>query len=110
MNNFGITKTIPASITQEHVDKLYNGTLKEAEFHMAGTPSKLKPGHFVYTIYNHQLIGRLEITRFEGGHKNPKSGKPRTLVFVKCPGELLKNPIPKKGHQGTRYYDGGEWE
>ena len=55
------------------------------------------------------LVGRCTITRLEGGAVNPKSGKPRTLIWVSAPGERLEMPIPKKGHQGTRYYDGEEW-
>ena len=31
------------------------------------------------------------------------------LIFVECPGERLQTPIPRKGHQGTRYFDGDEW-
>lgn len=107
--SFGITKTIPASEGSERVNALYDGSVLEAEFHMAGKPSKLEPGHFVYTIFNHKIIGRLKITRLESGAVNPKSGKPRTLVYVEAPGERLENPIPRRSHQGTRYYDGAEW-
>jgi hypothetical protein len=28
---------------------------------------------------------------------------------VKAPGERLPEPLPKKGHRGTRYYDGEDW-
>ena len=59
-----------------------------------------------YTIFEHKIRGRLQITRLEGGAVNPKSGKPRALVFVRAPGERLDEPIPRKGHQGMRYYDG----
>lgn len=107
--SFGITKTIPAERTQAEVDQLFDGTKGEFEFHMAGTPSKLKVGDYVYTIYNNQLIGRLKITRFEGGAVNPKSGKARTLIFVNTPGERIPHPIQRQGHQGTRYYDGADW-
>jgi len=107
--SYGITKTIPAERTLAEVDDLFNGTLSEFEFHMAGTPSKLAPGDFVYTIYNNQLIGRLRITRLEPGATNPKSGRPRTLIYVAAPGERLPHPIPRQGHQGTRYYDGADW-
>ena len=69
--SFGITKTIPAERSQAEVDQLYDGTAGEFEFHMAGTPSKLQPGDFVYTIYNNHLIGRLRITRIEPGATNP---------------------------------------
>ena len=106
---FGITKTIPASRGQEGVDSLYDGSRSEFEFHMAGSPSKLKVGDFVYTIFKDELIGRLPITEFIGGAKNPKSGRPRTLIMVACPGERLSTPIPRKGHRGTRYYDGADW-
>ena len=29
---------------------------------MAGTPTRLKVGDYVYTIYQNQLVGRLRIT------------------------------------------------
>lgn len=107
--SFGITKTIPASRGREAVEALYDGTLDEFEFHMAGTPSKLNEGDFVYTIYENEVVGRCRIKELIGGAVNPKSGRPRTLVMVACPGERLETPIPRKGHQGTRYYDGADW-
>jgi hypothetical protein len=107
--SFGITKTIPADEGFERVASLYAGDLGEFEFHMAGKPSKLNVGDFVYTIFQHEIRGRLKITRLQGGAVNPKSGKSRTLIYVETPGERLKKPIPRKGHQGTRYYDGAEW-
>ena len=107
--SFGITKTIPVDEGIEQIDSLYNGKRQEYEFHMAGKPTRLQPGHSVYTIYKNQIHGRLQITRLVGGATNPKSGKPRTLVYVVAPGERLNTPIPRKGHQGTRYYDGNEW-
>jgi len=107
--SFGITKTIPAREGMETVDALFDGSMKEHEFHMAGKPSKLKVGDFVYAIFGNQLHGRLKISRIEGGAVNPKSGKPRTLIFVEAPGERLDEPIARKGHQGTRYFDGSEW-
>ena len=107
--NFGITKTIPASAGQQTVDALYDGSLSEYEFHMAGSPSKLQVGHFVYTISNNQLIGRLRIKALIPGAVNPKSGRPRTLIMVKAPGERLQTPIPKQGHRGTRYTEGEDW-
>ena len=109
-NNFGITKTIPAARGEQGVESLYDGSLSEFEFHMAGNPSKLSVGDYVYTIFNHELRGRLEITHLIPGASNPKSGKPRTLIMVKCPGERMSKPIYKKGHQGTRYFDGTEWD
>ncbi len=39
----------------------------------------------------------------------PSDGKPRTLIVVACPGEKLQQPIAKKGHRGTRYYNGVAW-
>jgi len=105
----GITKTLPAERTQGEVDQLFDGTVGEFEFHMAGTPSKLQPGDYVYTIYHDEIIGRLQIVRIEPGATNPKSGRPRTLIFVNTPGERLPHPIPRQGHQGTRYYDGADW-
>jgi hypothetical protein len=107
--SFGITKTIPAKEGIETVNALYDGTLTEYEFHMAGTPSKLKVGDYVYTIFEDKLRGRLRIKEMVGGAVNPKSGKPRTLLIVEAPGERLSDPIPRKGHRGTRYYDGSEW-
>ena len=106
---FGITKTIPAKEGLEGLNTLYDGTLTEFEFHMAGKPSKLNVGDYVYTIFNDQLQGRLPIKALIGGAVNPDSGKPRTLIMVACPGERLETPIPRIGHRGTRYYDGAEW-
>jgi hypothetical protein len=88
---------------------MYDGPPDEFEFHMAGSPSRLEVGHYVYTIFNDQLIGRLQITRMVSGVMNPQSGKPRTLIYVQTPGERLPVPIPRKGHRGTRYYDGAYW-
>jgi len=105
----GITKTIPAADSLETLNALYDGSLPEYEFHMAGTPSKLKVGDYVYTIFGDELHGRLKIKALIGGATNPKSGKPRTLIIVEAPGERLARPIPKKGHRGTRYYDGADW-
>lgn len=107
--SFGVTKTIPASRGQEGIDSLYDGTLSEFEFHMAGKPSRLNVGDYVYTIFQDELVGRCQITELIGGATNPKSGKPRTLIMVSCPGERLDAPISRKGHRGTRYYDGAEW-
>ena len=107
--SFGITKTVPAKAGIEILNSLYDGSVSEFEFHMAGKPSKLKVGDFVYTIFGDQLYGRLIIKRFVEGAVNPKSGKPRTLIIVKAPGELLPKPITRKGHRGTRYYDGADW-
>ena len=105
----GITKTIPGTTENSTVDSLYDGSRKTYEFHMAGTPSKLNVGDFVYTIYKDKLIGRMKIRELTGGAVNPKSGKPRTLITVTAPGERLPKPIPRKGHRGTRYYDGADW-
>jgi hypothetical protein len=107
--SFGITKTIPAKRGIEAVAALYDGTLAEFEFHMAGKPSKLNVGDYVYTIFNDQLVGRLKIKELIGGAVNPNSGRPRTLIMVACPGERLPLPIPRQGHRGTRYYDGADW-
>ncbi len=107
--SFGITKTIPAGDGQAAVDALYDGSLSEYEFHMAGTPSRLEVGHYVYTIFGDELIGRLRIKELIPGAVNPKSGKPRTLVMVQAPGERLPMPVPKKGHRGTRYTEGEDW-
>jgi len=106
----GITKTIPQKEGVAAVEALYEGGAGEYEFHMAGTPSRLNPGDYVYTIWKDMLIGRCQITRIEGGAVNPSSGKPRSLIFVRTPGEKLENPVPRKGHRGTRYYDGEDWK
>ena len=106
---FGITKTIPLSRGNEGIRSLYDGSIKEFEFHMAGKATKLKTGDFVYTIFNNELLGRLEITGLIPGATNPKSGRPRTSIMVRCPGEKLKTPIPHKSHRGTRYYNGSDW-
>jgi hypothetical protein len=106
--SFGITKTIPHSEGFQVVEALYSVS-GEYEFHMAGKPSQLKAGDYVYTIFNDRLIGRLEIIRLMEGAVNPNSGKPRTLIYVRTPGERLAVPIARKGHRGTRYYDGAEW-
>ncbi len=107
--SFGITKTIPAGESRSHIDALYDGSISQHEFHMAGTPARLHVGDFVYTIYHNELIGRLRIKHIEAGAVNPKSGKPRTLIIVEAPGDRLPLPIPKQGHQGTRYTDGADW-
>jgi hypothetical protein len=107
--SFGITKTIPAKEGIESLNALYDGSISEFEFHMAGKPSKLNVDDYVYTIFDDQLYGRLKIKELVGGAVNPKSGKPRTLILVEAPGERLSEPVPKKGHRGTRYYDGADW-
>ncbi len=109
MSDFGITKTIPAGEGADFVDSLYDGRLKDYEFHMAGSPSKLQVGHWVYTIHEHRVVGRLRITGFTPGAINPKSGRPRTLIHVEAPGERARQAFPRKGHQGTRYYEGEDW-
>lgn len=106
--SYGITKTLPQSDGPGAVDELYT-VRGEYEFHMAGKPSKLHVGDYVYTIWQDEIIGRLRIIRLEGGALNPDSGKPRTLVYVQTPGERLATPIPRAGHRGTRYYDGAGW-
>lgn len=109
-NKFGITKTIPQAKGPKAVSNLYDGSISEFEFHMAGKPSKLKEGDYVYTISDNFIVGRLKIKALIGGATNPKSGKPRTLIMVTCPGEKAKKPIPRQGHRGTRYYDGSDWK
>ncbi len=108
--SFGITKTVPATAGVEVLESLYDGSRGEYAFHMASAePKRLKPGDYVYTIFNDQLHGRLRIGRFITGAANPASGKPRILIIVDAPGERLKSPQPKKGHRGTRYTDGEDW-
>ncbi len=107
----GITKTIPKGEGAEAFERLYDGSISEFEFHMAGKAQspRLNVGDYVFTIFDHHIRGRCKITKFIAGHTNPKSGKPRVLVMVECPGEKLDIPIPRRGHQGTRYWDGDEW-
>ncbi len=105
----GITKTIPSKEGRQAADMLYDGSISEFEFHMAGKPSRLEAGDYVYTIFNDELIGRCQIKELIFGAVNPSSGKPRTLIMVACPGEKLDPPVARKGHRGTRYYDGTDW-
>ena len=105
----GITKTIPIKHGVGAVGALYSGHKGEYEFHMAGKPSRLNVGDYVYTIWQDMLVGRCQIVRIETGAVNPQSGKPRSLIFVRTPGEKLDKPFPRKGHRGTRYYDGEDW-
>jgi hypothetical protein len=109
----GITKTIPQKDGVEAVEALYDGRVGEFEFHMAGhmagKPTRLNIGDYVYTIWKDMVVGRCQITRIEFGAVNPNSGKPRSLIFVKTPGERLEKPYSRKGHRGTRYYDGEGW-
>ncbi len=108
--SFGITKTVPAKAGVEYLESLFDGSRNQAEFHMAGTePKRLQVGDYVYTIFDNQLRGRLKISGFVTGAKNPNSGRPRILITVEAPGEKLATPIPKKGHQGTRYTEGEDW-
>ena len=107
---FGITKTIPQKDGIGAVDALYDGPEGEFEFHMAGKPSRLNVGDFVYTIWKDMIVGRCQVVRIEGGAVNPNSGKPRSLIYVSIPGERPKAPYPRQGHRGTRYYDGEGWE
>ena len=107
--SFGITKTIPQSRGIAAVNALYDGSINEFEFHMAGNPSKLSVSDYVYTIFQDQLVGRLKIKSLICGATNPDSGNPRTLILVTAPGQRLEIPIPRKGHRGTRYYDGRDW-
>lgn len=107
--SWGITKTVPKEDGWETVESLYDGSRSEYEFHMAGTPKRLSEGDYVYTVFEDRLYGRLPIVQIIPGATNPDSGKPRTRILVEAPGERLAEPIPRKGHQGTRYYDGADW-
>ena len=53
----GITKTIPATEGRAAVDALYT-IPGEYEFHMAGKPSKLQVGDYVYTFNSTSLEGK----------------------------------------------------
>lgn len=99
--SFGISKTIPQKEGIEALNKLYNKSISSFQFHMSGSPSKLKVGDYVFTTFNDLLYGKLKITSIK---LNPNSTKKQSLITVKCPGILYKKPIPKKGHRGTRYY------
>ena len=66
-------------------------------------------GDYVYTIWQDMVVGRCQVVRIEFGAVNPQSGKPRSLIYVKTPGEKPEKPYPRKGHRGTRYYDGEGW-
>jgi hypothetical protein len=101
----GITKTTPQKDGVEAVKALYHGRVGEFEFHMTGKPSRLNVGDYVYTIWGDMLVERCQITRIESSAVNPKSGKPRSLIFVKTPEEKLENPYPQKGHRDTLYSD-----
>ncbi len=105
----GITKTIPQKYGQEAVDQLFDGVSGEFEFHMAGKPSRLAVGDYVYAIWKDYLVGRLKIVRIETDAINPMSGKPRSLIFVSTPGTRIVLQVPRQGHRGTRYYDGADW-
>lgn len=107
--SWGITKTVPKKAGWATVESLYDGSLSEYEFHMAGSPKRLSEGDYVYTIFENRLYGRLKIKRLVPGATHPQSGKPRTRIIVEAPGERLVEPIPRRGHQGTRYYDGADW-
>ena len=107
--SFGITKTVPQAKGQNAVDQLYDGSIKEFAFHKAGGAGRLEVGHYVYTIFQNEMIGRCRVIRLDENSVNPDSGKPRTEVYVACPGEKLKNPYPHPGHRGTRYYNGEGW-
>ena len=71
----GITKTIPQKEGIAAVEALYEGQAGEYEFHMAGKPSRLNVGDYVYTIWQDMLVGRCQIIRIEGGAVNPQSGE-----------------------------------
>ena len=108
--SYGITKTIPATRGEEGLDSLFDGSISTFEFHMAGSPSKLHVGDYVYTIFKDELRGRLRITELiSGAATNPNSGRPRTLIMVRCPGERISEPVYRKGHRGSRYTDGADW-
>jgi hypothetical protein len=92
--SFGITKTIPAKEGLETINRLYDGSVAEYEFHMAGKPTRLKVGDYVYTIFQDQLYGRLRIKELIEGATNPKSGKPRTLIMTTAPGERFPSLSP----------------
>lgn len=106
---FGISKTIPKKEGPEAVAQLYDGSIDTYEFHMNSSIKKVSVGDWVYTIFDNALRGRCRITDLIDGETHPCSGQPRTLVMVECPGQQLAEPIPMKGHMGTRYYDGSDW-
>ncbi len=109
MDMSGITKTIPQKEGVAAATGLYDGTWDEYEFHMAGKPSRLNVGDYIYTIWQDEVIGRCKVKEIILGAVNPSSGRPRSLLMVECPGEKLDTPFARKGHRGTRYYDGADW-
>jgi len=101
--SFGITKTIPAGAGVEVLDSLYDGSRKEYEFHMAGSePKRLKPGDYVYTIFNDQLHGRLKINKFITGASNPNSGRPANASTPRSRGRVIAAPVTPKLWTGLR--------
>ncbi len=66
------------------LNSLFDGSLAEYEFHMAGNNPKVDVGDFVYTIFNHQLEGRLRIKELIPGHVNPNLDKPEPKRYVTC--------------------------
>ena len=106
---FGISKTIPKKEGREAMERLYDGSIDVFEFHINSNLKKVAAGDFVYTIFDGELHGRCRIAELIEGHQHPCSGQPRTLVMVACPGERLDEPVPMKGHMGTRYFDGQNW-
>lgn len=106
---YGISKTVPKREGEQTLLQLYDGSIPRFEFHMSGSMKKVAVGDWVYTIYGDELRGRCRIVELITGQQNPCSGKPMTLVAVSCPGEVLAEPVPMKGHQGTRYCDGQIW-
>lgn len=105
----GITKTISAEEGLEMLNALYDGSVTEYHIKMAGRPSKLQVGDYVYTIFDDHIHGRLKIKSMIGEATDPQSDHYYTLIVAEAPGERLRQPIPKKGHGGVQYYDGTQW-
>jgi hypothetical protein len=106
---FGITKTISAQEGLQTLTALYDGSATEYHIKMAGRPSNLQVGDYVYTIFNDEIHGRLKIKSMIGEATDPQSDHYYTLIVAQAPGERLSRPIPKKGHGGIQYYDGAQW-
>ena len=113
----GITRTIPKWEDPEWVAALFAGDRPWLDdWPFAQTLRDVGEGDFLYVIYRGRIHGRFEIAAVEetdqtvtvGPTKRPL--RARTVVWVRCPGELAgRRYIPRRGHRGARYDDVPEW-
>ena len=76
--SFGISKTIPAKAGVEALDSLYDGSLSEYEFHMAGQePKRLKPGVVLKRL--HSALFPLALARLRMLHQKRLVGAQEAL-------------------------------